>query len=164
MDCKTARLLFEFHRPRVGELPADEAADLERHLAACSECDATGRAARRLDDCIGPTLRDVPVPSHLRQSVLSRLKDKRRAKVHRQLAWAARGFAVAAAAAVIGAVILWQVYLKPTTVNIAAVYQDEAEKYGSPSAEHVEAWFQEHERVPMNAPGSSTTPTWPITT
>jgi len=152
MDCKTARLLLDFHRPRVGELPADEAAALERHLASCPECDAVNRDARRLDDCVGPSIRDVPVPTRLRERLLTRLKDERRAKVHRKLAWAARGFAVATAAALMAAVILWQVYLKPTKVNLDQAFDTQRDKFDSPSPEHVEAWFQAQRHVTMVAP------------
>ena len=70
MDCRTARLLLDFARPRPAELAAEEAAALEGHLTGCPECDSLARTERQLDgddallaayrEHFGITLRHVP--------------------------------------------------------------------------------------------------------
>jgi hypothetical protein len=104
MDCKTARLLFDFARPKPAELAGDDAADLEGHLGACAECHAVARGQRQLDDHLGRAIRDVPVPDGLRDRLLERLAAERRAWYHRL---AKRAGAAAAAAAVLLAAGLW---------------------------------------------------------
>jgi hypothetical protein len=73
MDCKTARLLLEFHRPRATELDDAEVAALEDHLAGCPDCETAGQAEHRVDVAIGKAMRDVRVPDHLRGSLLAHL-------------------------------------------------------------------------------------------
>ena len=80
------------------------------------------------------------------------MQDERRGQFRRKLAWAARGLAVATAASLIATVVLWQVYLKPATVNLEALDRAEEQKYGAPSAEAVQHWFQEQRHVEMVAP------------
>lgn len=152
MDCKTARLLLDFHRPRAGELAADEAADLERHLGCCPECDAAARAGRRLDDHLGLAVRDVPVPDKLRERLLARLKGERQAALRRKLAWAARGAAVAAAL-LIGVFVWWQyIGSKPPRLELDPLTEADIAKHNSRTPEQVEVWFQEHHQITMVAP------------
>jgi hypothetical protein len=151
MDCRTARLLLDFHRPRAGELPADEAADLERHLAGCPECDSAGRAERRLDEHIGRAVRDVPVPDGLREQLLARLKAERTAVFHRRLAWAARGGAVAAAL-LIGTFVWWHYAQTPPRLDPETLLAEDFEKYDSPTPEKVQDWFKARCNVAMIAP------------
>jgi hypothetical protein len=152
MDCRTARLLLDFHRPRAGELPADEAVELERHLAGCADCDATGRAARRLDDHFGPAVRDVPLPDGLRERLLSRLKDDRSTRLHRRFAWTLRGAAVAAA--VLVGTFLWLHFRppEPAPLDLARLSQAEGEKNRLHSPESVAAWFKERHHITMDPP------------
>jgi hypothetical protein len=77
MDCKTARLLLSFHRPRAGDLDADDARALEEHLAVCAACDAASRAERRLEQHLGKAMRAVEVPDGLRTRLLDRLAAER---------------------------------------------------------------------------------------
>jgi hypothetical protein len=144
--------LLDFHRPRAGELPADEAAELERHLAGCPECEAADRTERRLDEHFGRAVRDVPVPAQLRERLLGRLKEERAAALRRKLAWTARGFIVAAAAALVGAFILWQVYLKPPKPDLNELNQAQLDKQNSRTPQDVQLWFQQHHNVDMVAP------------
>ncbi|HKI38121.1 MAG TPA: zf-HC2 domain-containing protein [Gemmataceae bacterium] len=152
MDCKTARLLLDFHRPRSGELPPEEAAELERHLGACPECDASARAERRLDDHFGRAVREVPLPDRLRERLLARLKEQRGAALRSKLAWTARGVAVAAA--LLLGVFLWWHYVgsKPPRLDPWGLIDKDFAKYDSPSPEKVENWFLTHHKIAMVAP------------
>src|SRR5216683_573681 len=91
MDCKTARLLLELNRP------------------ACPECSALARAERGFHRQVGLAMRQVAVPPELRGRLLARL-DKERGDYYRKQA--ARGIrtAVALAACLLIAVILWRIY------------------------------------------------------
>jgi hypothetical protein len=99
MDCRTARLLLDYSRPRSKELEAGEVEALETHLAGCSECDALARAERRADEHLGRAVRDVPLPDGLRERIVARLGREQGARRRRVLARTAR---LAAAAAVLG--------------------------------------------------------------
>src|SRR5689334_15791744 len=98
MDCRTARLLLDFERPRVPELPPDDASALDAHLAGCPECEALAQADRAADDRLGRAMRDVAVPEGLHQRILDRLVAERGDQRRRWLGWTVR---VAAAAAVV---------------------------------------------------------------
>jgi hypothetical protein len=152
MDCKTARLLLDFHRPRCGELPPEEAVELERHLAGCADCDAAGRALRRLDDHLGPAVRAVPLPDGLRERLLARLREERSTRLHRRLAWAGRGLAVAAALLI--ATLLWLHFRPspPPSLNLDALTDAELLQHRAVSPEGVQLWFQENHHVAMVPP------------
>jgi hypothetical protein len=153
MDCKTARLLLEFQRPRGGELPADEAAALEGHLAGCPDCDAAFRTERRLDDYFGRAVRDVPLPDRLRERLLGRLQEERSAAVRRKLAWAARGLAVAAAL-LVGVFVWWHfIGSQPKPLDYQAALEEDFNKANArASAEGVQDWFRDNYQVMMVAP------------
>lgn len=105
MDCRTARLLLTFDRPRAGELAAEDAADLEGHLAHCPECDARSRADKLVDQQLGRAMRAVEIPPHLRTQILARLEGQRSEWYRR---WFGHGIrALVAAAAVVLAVWGW---------------------------------------------------------
>ena len=71
MDCRTARHLLDYARPRVPELDRPDQEALDGHLAVCPECDALARAERQFDEHLGQAVRDVPVPQGLdRKSVV----------------------------------------------------------------------------------------------
>ena len=94
MDCRTARLLLDYHRPQASELASSEAGALEQHLSVCSECDALTRAERQADARLGKAMRDVPIPDRLRDRVLARLHADRRAATLNRLAWSARAITI----------------------------------------------------------------------
>jgi hypothetical protein len=152
MDCRTARLLLDFHRPRAGELPPEEAVELERHLAGCPDCDAAGRTARRLDDHLGAAIRDVPIPDGLRDRLLSRLHEDRSGRLTRRLAWTARGLVVAAALLV--ATLLWLHFRPepPPELNVPKVSKVEGDNGRLNSPESVAAWFKERHHITMDPP------------
>src|SRR5262249_34683822 len=152
MDCRTARLLLDFRRPRGGELPAEDAADLERHLSGCADCDAAWRAERRLDDHVGRAVRDVPLPPGLRERLLGRLEEERSAVLRRRVAWAARGVAVAAAV-LVGVFAWWHlVGSRPPELKYHELRDEDVTKYDARSAEDVQDWFRDHRQVSMVAP------------
>ncbi len=152
MDCKTARLLLEFHRPRASELPADEAAELTRHLASCPDCDGADRIERRLDEHLGQAMRDVPLPERLRERLVERLREERGAIVRRRLAWATRATAIAATLLV--AVFLgWHFFgRQPEKLNFANAITSDYDKYNDRSPQAVETWFRDHHNISMAAP------------
>jgi hypothetical protein len=106
MDCKTARLLFDFARPQCGEIDSAELAAFEQHLAACPECDALARAERGVDHAFAKAMQAVEVPAGLRNRVVARLERERGDLYLRRFGHAGR---LAAAAAAI-ALIVWGVY------------------------------------------------------
>jgi hypothetical protein len=97
MDCKTARLFLQFHRPSTGDLDGSEAEELEHHLAHCTECNALASAQRRLDQHFGRAMRAVEVPPRLRADVLDALARQRRTWYRHWFDRTARGAAAAAA-------------------------------------------------------------------
>jgi hypothetical protein len=152
MDCKTARVLLDFHRPRVGELAPDEAIALERHLATCPECDAANRTERRLDDHFGRVMRDVPLPDGLRERLLARLREERAAALRRKLAWGAR--ALVAAAVLIGLAFLGWHIRGPKPVKLAPdeLLTQHFKEYNTRSAPQIQEAFREFHHIDMVAP------------
>ncbi len=154
MDCKTARLLLDFRRPRVGELPADEAAALEHHLASCPDCGAAGLAERRLDDALGRAVRDVPLPDGLRERLLARLATERRAALRRRVLRLTPALA-AAASLLVGALVWWHVVgSRPPRLDLASLSEESLQQHRAFSKESVESWFLEKRQVTMVAPAA----------
>jgi hypothetical protein len=98
MDCRTARLLLDFARPRCPELPPDDSNALDAHLSGCAECDALARAERDVDGRLARAMRAVDVPLGLRERIFDRLESERGDRQRRRLGWTVR---IAAAAAVV---------------------------------------------------------------
>src|SRR5262245_45048913 len=107
MDCKTARTLLDFARPRGHDLDAADRAALDEHLAGCTECDGLARAERHFDDHLGRAVRDVPVPHGFKERLLGKLRQQRDDWWKRVLN---RGMRYTAAAAAI-LLIVWGVFL-----------------------------------------------------
>jgi hypothetical protein len=104
MDCRTARSLLDFARPRSAELHPSEADALDSHLNGCPECDALFRHERQIDEHLAQAVRDVPIPEGLRDRLLARLATQRRRRLRRLVLNSA---ALAAAAAVLLALGVW---------------------------------------------------------
>jgi len=102
MDCKTARMLAPFDRPLGVELDADEAEALANHFAECAECRHLRQAEQAADAHLGRALRDVPVPAGLRDRLLVRLADDRRAAFRRRWTRVGAGLAAAVLVAALG--------------------------------------------------------------
>jgi hypothetical protein len=78
MDCKTARMLIDFARPRCRELDQQETDALDTHLRDCHECAHATRAEHAADERISRALKDVPVPVGMRERIIHRLQSARR--------------------------------------------------------------------------------------
>jgi hypothetical protein len=101
MDCKTARLLLEFARPKASELEAEEAADLQGHLDHCPDCHHQAQMESQLDEWLGKAMRQVEVPAGLREQLLVRLESARGDWYRQRFASAVRLGAAAAAVLVL---------------------------------------------------------------
>jgi hypothetical protein len=151
MDCRTARLLIDFHRARAGELAPPEAADLEGHLAVCAECDALTRAERRADARLAQAMAAVPLPDGLRDRLRDGLRAARRAAALRKLAWAARAAAVAAVLLlVVLLVVAWRA--QPRPLDLSGELEKVMGDMTNPDPERVEGVFAARYRVQMVAP------------
>jgi hypothetical protein len=155
MDCKTARLLLELHRPADAEVDAEEARALEQHLDHCPECSALARAERGYHRQVGLAMRQVAVPPELRGRLLSRL-DKERGDYYRQQA--ARGIrtAVALAACLLIAVFFWRMRTdkKPSLDVQALVNLFAGERCDARDKDGVEQWFADHHGIKIEAPSN----------
>lgn len=121
MDCKTARMLQPFDRPRGVELDADEAEALANHLAECAECRRLHQAEQAADARIGRAMRAVPVPAGARDRLLARLADDRRASFRRRFTRVGASLAAAALVAALGW-FLWP--RSPVPLDLAAWSQE----------------------------------------
>jgi hypothetical protein len=97
MDCKTARLLLDFARPQAREMETEEAGALEGHLDRCPDCHGLARGERQLDEHFGKAMRQVEVPTGLREQLLARLEAERGDWYRRRFAHHVRMVAAAAA-------------------------------------------------------------------
>jgi hypothetical protein len=122
MDCKTARFLLVFSRPKAPELEACAAEALNDHLAECSECGALARAEHQVERRLALAMRDVPLPLDFRQRLLTRLQEERRAW-YRQLPRRHPRVAAAVAAVLLLAIGLgtYAAVRPPRPVDLAAI-------------------------------------------
>jgi hypothetical protein len=146
MDCKTARLLLELHRPWSPELGDEDLDSLRGHVADCLECAAVQRADRPADEVLGQAMRAVPVPEGLRDRILSRLANRRdRWYQRRVLRWS-----IASAAALLLLSIGWAWWHRPVALDV-----DKQAKLANDlpdTADKVVQWFQDHEGVTVQVP------------
>jgi hypothetical protein len=98
MDCKTARLLLDYARPHRCELEQEEAGALQGHLDHCPDCHSLADHERQFDERLGRAMRQVEMPSGLREQLLARLEADRGDWYRQRFA---RGARVAAAAAIL---------------------------------------------------------------
>ena len=152
MDCRTARLLLDFARPRCTELPTDDADALGAHLAGCADCDALARAERTADARLGEAMRDVSIPVGLRGRILSRLDLERGNRRRRLAGWTVR--VAAAAAVVLLAVYLgWVWYTnRARKLDLWALHDQVFTRTYSADAKKVEGWFKEDLNITTVAP------------
>lgn len=137
MDCKTARLLLLFARPRPTELEASEADALRHHLADCPDCSPLARAERQADERLAQAVQAVPVPEGLRDRLVTRLQAERRGWYRRRVA-----SSLAMAAAVLVAVTLGVSLLAGPreTIDAERLCDNAVAMRGAPP-EYVERWF-----------------------
>ena len=117
MDCSNARLFLPFHRPNGRDLDGPEAADLDAHLAQCTECNGLAMTQDRLDQTLGKAMRAVEVPRGLRAQILERLAAEPTRKT-RRLTYAVRG--LCAAAALVLLAVGWFVFYNPVRRPLSA--------------------------------------------
>src|SRR5262249_27949864 len=108
MDCRTARLLLDFSRPKAGDLEPDDADALDAHLSDCASCGEMAATERRFDDRVRRAMNHVEVPADLRQRLLDRLESDRGDRQRRRAGHVVR--IAALAAAVLLVVLGWQVW------------------------------------------------------
>jgi hypothetical protein len=111
MDCQHVQHLLPFVERKCEELDAVERDAVQQHLAKCPACAALAQAERRLDEALGPVLRDVSVPADLQQKVMKRLAAERSV-----VPWK-RGAAVLAASLLIALGAVWFLRAKPTVTE-----------------------------------------------
>ncbi|HKB38025.1 MAG TPA: hypothetical protein VKD72_16380 [Gemmataceae bacterium] len=143
MDCKTARHLLEFSRPRLNELEGCDQDALNGHLAVCPDCDAMARAEREADEHLGRIIREVPVPQGLHERLLRRLRDEREAWYRR---WLARGLRVVAIAAAV-LLIAWFGLINWRKHNLPRPDGEDLAKAAQGRRVNLEMameWFREH--------------------
>lgn len=140
MDCRTARLLLDFARPRCPELEGSDAEALEAHLADCAECGPLARGQRLADARIGQAVRDVPLPDGLRGRLLRRLEAQRRGRGWRD--WRVYAGVAAAAAAIAVVVLLGLRARTQAHVDLELALTRTAEKLVNPRPEAVEEDFR----------------------
>jgi len=134
MDCRAARQLLEFARPRSLELEDSEAEALESHLADCPECGPLAQAERQIDDRLGRAMRAVAVPEGLRDRLVHHLRKER------QLArrpWLVRVAVAAAVVLAIGAGFYWH-FSQPTRFELAPL----ADVQPLREPEQLDEWFR----------------------
>jgi hypothetical protein len=143
MDCKTARFLFDYARPRAHELDPGETADLEQHLAGCPECAEALRAVGQVDQVIARAMRQVEVPDRLRTHLLARLDAERTDWYRQRLSYVLRGLAAAGILLVVGWGAWWLSQPSRPTVNIDQLVPWAIQHITDqpPSREHLEAAF-----------------------
>jgi len=136
MDCKTARLLLDFARPLAAELEEGDGDALASHLADCSDCAAVRRTEQRFDEPIGRAMRDVPVPSELRDRIVHRLAAQRDSWYRRRI------FGPLVGAAAAGLFVWFGLHelTRPIEPDLARL-QDEINAVGTPTPIVVQ-WLQ----------------------
>ena len=145
MDCRTARHLLDYARPRVPELDRLDQEALDGHLAVCPECDSLARTERQLDDHLGHAVCEVPVPQGLRERLVQRLAEEREAWYRRQLMRGLRVVAVAAALLLVAwlGLLRWREHQLPRLDDSTVLNEvDQMHRIAKPDRDEAEAWFR----------------------
>jgi hypothetical protein len=147
MDCEVARQLLAFRRP--GELPPDDLAALDRHLAGCPHCTQLARRQDAFDAAVASAMKAVTPPPGLRDRLLTEALARRGALVrHRVYQTLAIAAGVLLAIGLIPGVItlLTRTTLRPD--QIAAAYEQSLE---SPPEQAVRRYLED-EGLPPTLP------------
>jgi hypothetical protein len=78
MECQDVQQLLSFVDRKVEELDETEREAIKQHLEKCPLCAEHVQAERRLDETLGPVMRDVAVPAGLKAKVLAGLSKQGR--------------------------------------------------------------------------------------
>src|SRR5688572_30287303 len=71
MECRDAQFYLRLRRHAADELGADVTAPLNNHLATCEACSIDARAATQFDRAVATAMKSVPVPSGLRERLIT---------------------------------------------------------------------------------------------
>lgn len=71
MQCRDAQFYLRLRRHASDELGTDVTGDLDRHLAGCAGCATDARSAASFDRAVAAAMTAVPVPSGLRDKLLT---------------------------------------------------------------------------------------------
>src|SRR5262245_38080428 len=140
MDCKTARQMLDFARPRRPELESVDLEALESHLADCPECGPLAQAERQIDNRISRAMQAVPIPEGLQSRLMTKLETERRSRGWKRRRW----LAVPAAAAVL-LLATWlglNWFAKPSHISIEALADVDYGKLINPRPEMIEDYFR----------------------
>jgi hypothetical protein len=148
MDCKTAHMLLEFHRPHSEELDSDETDALENHLRDCSDCAHLAHTEQQADEHLGVAVRAVATPVDLRERILKALANGRRNRWRRRLRWTAAAAAVLLA---VGLGLGYRLSARPT-IDVNEIVDNLVAPESS--AEEIEEWFKTTYGVKTTLPRS----------
>jgi hypothetical protein len=84
MECRDAQFYLRFRRPGSDDLGPEVAADLDHHLAGCEHCAAEAGPASAFDSAVATAMREVAVPTGLRNKLVAHVAEKRGAELRRK--------------------------------------------------------------------------------
>jgi hypothetical protein len=142
-------MLLDFARPQLTELEPNEMEALENHLLDCPACARLARDERRMDEHIGQAMRNISIPSGLRDRLVKKLTEPAPVPARRfgRAAWS-----LAAAASLIG--VIWTgavLATRPKPVDVNQVVADNYSMLNNPRRENVDDWLHAN-RLTMPAP------------
>jgi hypothetical protein len=152
MDCKTARQMLDFARPRRPELESAELEVLEAHLADCPECGPVAQAERQMDNRLSQAMRSVAIPEDLRGRLLNKLDTQRKIQNWKRRRWLA--IPAAAATLLLATWVGWKWLQKPDHIFVEQVADEVYGKVNNAQPERVDNWFRAN-GIPTVAPANA---------
>ncbi|HEV2947117.1 MAG TPA: hypothetical protein VGX70_07060 [Gemmataceae bacterium] len=140
MDCKTARLMLDFARPRRPELESADLEALESHLADCPECGPLAQTERQIDSRLSRAMLTLPIPEGLRDRLLTKLEAERRSRNWKRRRWLALPAAAAALLLATWLGLNW--FAKPERISVERLVDVDYGKIINPRPEMVEDYFR----------------------
>src|SRR5262245_5806711 len=140
MDCKTARQMLDFARPRRPELESVDLEALESHLADCPECGPLAQAERQIDNRISHAMQCVPIPEGLHDRLLTKLETERKSRNWKRRRWLALPAAAAVLLLATWLGLNW--FAKPDRISVEGLADHDYGKVINPRAEMVEDYFR----------------------
>src|SRR5580698_4771991 len=84
MQCRDAQFFLRLRRHANDELGADVGADLDRHISGCPECARDFRIIHSFDSAVASAMKNVAIPSGLRDKLLSQAMSQRGTVIRRK--------------------------------------------------------------------------------